>query len=242
MLGVDVSPWHATLGPRKKAIFLSPALAHIVPIKSSKSTSSVPVQPSLPPPTAPILRNGHLPQPVRKATWNGQIHMTRSNNKRMTFAAMLMHGDLLGVEIVLKSMANDPNGVLNISHRIPFEEIAKSERTIMSVLGLAAPTRAEYETRMVDDYCTYFRQKMRAGSVKLDETHSLYIVPPLENPTEGPNAHLYALSPDVMHNTLLAVVCKLNTPARVKNEPEVTQDMIVDLFSNPELIAILNAK
>eukprot|EP00397_Hematodinium_sp_SG-2012_P050201 GEMP01058232.1.p1 GENE.GEMP01058232.1~~GEMP01058232.1.p1 ORF type:complete len:281 (+),score=50.40 GEMP01058232.1:102-944(+) len=276
----DVSPWHATLGPRKKAIFLAPALAHITPIKtySAPTQSSPVIAPSvLPPPVqqpvqppapgsafdAPAPLPSALPRPIapsrprpiapiapiapnRQSNWSGALHMTRSNNKRVTFTATLAHGDLLGVEIVLKSMANDPHGVLNISHRIPFEEIAKPERTIMSVLGLAAITRGEYDVLMVNDYCTYFRQKMRAGSVKLDENHSMYVVPPLDMPLAvGPNAHLYALSPNIMPNALLAVVCKVHAPApragEKRKEPDVTPDMIVDLFTNPELIALLNA-
>jgi len=222
-----ISPWHQTLGVRKKAILLAPALAHVIPIKSQRTA------------TAP----SSAPQPMHPpshSAWTGTLHMTRSHTKRATFSATLMHGELLGVELVLKAMANDTNSVLNIMHRIPFEEIQKPERTIMSILGLAPKSREEW--RIVEEYCEYFRRKQRAGSLKLDDCHSLYIVPPTGNATTGPNARLYALSPNIAQNALLAVVCKM-TPQRgeKRNEPskEVTQDMIVDLFTNPELIALL---
>jgi len=198
---------------------------------------------------------GRLPQ------WSGLLHVTRSNNKRMTFAASLAHGNLLGVELVLKAMANDPNNVLNISHRIPFEEIAKSERTIMSVLSLQPSTRTEFDRLLNEDYMNYFREKMRAGSVKIDDCHSLYVVPPLKlAPHENPNTHIYGLSPDIPEHSLIAVVCKVAVAAKLVNEPvpkkattkedmegendvnSVQTDEIVGLFSNPELIQLLSSQ
>lgn len=205
-------------------------------------------------PMRPPMNSGRL------HSWSGLLHMTRSNNKRMTFAASLVHGNLLGVELVLKAMANDTNNVLNISHRIPFEEIAKSERTIMSVLSLQPSMRAEFDRLLAEDYINYFREKMRAGSVKIDESHSLYVVPPLKVPAhENPNTHIYALNADIPVNCLIAVVCKIHAIAKVvepvpkkaktreeiekeKDMAQVQTDKIVDLFSNPELIQLLSSQ
>lgn len=165
----------------------------------------------------------------KPSAWSGQITITRSGNKKIQYLASLVHGSLQGVELMLKSMANDPNQVLNISHRIPFDELSKPERVIMTVLSLQPSS----DRVLANDYQNYFREKMRAGSVKLGEAYSLYIIPPLDglDGPSHPNWHIYCLNPDIPRGSLIAVVCKvvLDQQSGKPKAPEVAQSQKVPM-------------
>ena len=65
-------------------------------------------------------------------------------------------------------------GVLNISHRVPFEDLARRvPGAILTFLPGAPQEQLQY-----GEYVKYFGSKARAGVVKLDDNDALYVVPP----------------------------------------------------------------
>jgi len=116
------------------------------------------------------------PSPVSGGSWSGSILLARNMGKRMQLRASLVHGRAQDVEVALRSAAGN-SGVFDITHRVPFEEIAR--RANGTVLALAPPSPAEQA--QFDEYVKYFRTKMRAGVVRLDGVLALYVLPPAED-------------------------------------------------------------
>merc|ERR1719356_2116857 len=105
--------------------------------------------------------------------------------------ASLLHGRMSDVEVALRSAAQHGN-LLDITHRVPFEDVAR--RAPSTILCLAA--QSPLEQAVVDEYIKYFRSKMRAGVAKMDGPLALYILPPVEDVPAMRDA-LYAPYPDV---------------------------------------------
>lgn len=114
--------------------------------------------------------------PVSGGSWSGSIILARNMGKRMQLRASMVHGKAQDVEVALRSAAQN-SGTLDITHRVPFEEIAR--RSNGTVLALTPPTPAEQP--QFDEYVKYFRTKMRAGVARLDGALALYVLPPAED-------------------------------------------------------------
>jgi len=111
------------------------------------------------------------------------------------------------VELALRTAAGQ-NGVLNISHRVPFDDLAR--RTPGAVLVLNALT--PHDQAQYDEYVRYFRAKMRAGVARLDEVDALYVVPPADEATGLVKALEAAGCPSLPRNMLLGVVAATPGP------------------------------
>lgn len=96
--------------------------------------------------------------------------------KRMSLRASLVHGRVQDVEVALRSAAGNFS-VFDITHRVPFEEVAR--RANGTVLAMSPPSPAEQG--QFDEYVKYFRTKMRAGVARLDGVLALYVLPPAED-------------------------------------------------------------
>lgn len=99
--------------------------------------------------------------------------LTRSMGKPLNTQATLLHGKVQLVELALRTAAGN-GGVLNISHRVPFDDLAR--RTPGAVLSFVPPTPMEHGAYA--EYIKYFGSKVRAGVARLDDVDALYIVPP----------------------------------------------------------------
>ncbi|CAK0870995.1 unnamed protein product [Prorocentrum cordatum] len=106
---------------------------------------------------------------------SGGITLARNAGKRLPTRATLLHGRVQDVEVALRSAAQNGN-LLDITHRVPFEEVAR--RAPGTILCLAAQTHMEQA--QLEEYIKYFRSKMRAGVARLDGSLALYILPPVE--------------------------------------------------------------
>lgn len=100
--------------------------------------------------------------------------ITRSGGKHLNVQASLLHGKVQLVELALRTAAG-AGGVLNISHRVPFDDLAK--RMPGAVLAFVPASMAEQA--MYTEYVRYFGAKARAGVANLDANDSLYMVPPV---------------------------------------------------------------
>jgi hypothetical protein len=100
--------------------------------------------------------------------------LTRSQGKQINLQASLLHGKVQLVELALRSAAGT-GGFLNISHRVPFDDLAK--RMPGAVLAFVPASFAEQA--MYQEYVRYFGSKARAGVANLDNAESLYMVPPV---------------------------------------------------------------
>merc|ERR1719183_1443954 len=99
--------------------------------------------------------------------------MTRSMGKPLNAQATLLHGKVQLVELALRIAAGN-GGVLNISHRVPFDDLARRvPGAILTFLPGAPQEHQQYA-----EYVKYFGSKARAGVVKLDDNDALYVVPP----------------------------------------------------------------
>jgi len=123
--------------------------------------------PALPPPPMPALGEG-------TSAWAGSITLARNMGKRLTTRSTLLHGKVQDVEVALRSAAGNFN-VLDITHRVPFDEVARrvSTGTVLSMMVMAP-----HEQPALEEYAKYFRTKMRAGVARLDGNLSLYVLPP----------------------------------------------------------------
>lgn len=102
------------------------------------------------------------------------MSITRSMGKQLNLQASLLHGKVQLVELALRTAAGQ-SGLLNISHRVPFEDLAK--RPAGAVIAFVPQT--PMEQAMYNEYVRYFGSKARAGVANLDNNDSLYIVPPV---------------------------------------------------------------
>jgi len=155
------------------------------------------VMPALNPPAAPsgaafvgavgVPSTGGAAPPA----WSGSITLARNMAKRLQTRAVLLHGRVQDVEVALRCAAGN-YGVLDITHRVPFDEVAK--RSPATLLAMTPSTAAEQA--LLEEYIRYFRTKERAGVVKLEGTLSLYTFPAGEDilPLQS---SVYALGPHV---------------------------------------------
>lgn len=104
----------------------------------------------------------------------GRMSITRSMGKQLNLQASLLHGKVQLVELALRTAAGQ-SGLLNVSHRVPFEDLAK--RPAGAVIAFVPQT--PMEQAMYNEYVRYFGSKARAGVANLDNNDSLYIVPPV---------------------------------------------------------------
>jgi len=128
--------------------------------------------PALPAPASPP---GAKPAGPPAVPWSGQMKLTRSLGKPLGTQATLLHGKVQLVELALRTAASN-GGVLNISHRVPFDDLARR----MPGAVLAFVPQGPHEQPMYAEYCRYFGSKVRAGVAQLDGVDALYIVPPVE--------------------------------------------------------------
>lgn len=133
--------------------------------------------------------------------------LTRSLGKHLNVHATLLHGKVQMVELALRIAAGN-SGVLNISHRVPFDDLGR--RLPGAVLALAPFT--PHEQAQYDEYVRYFRAKMRVGVARLDEVDALYIVPPAEETAALIKSLEAAGSPLLPRNMLLGVVAATPGP------------------------------
>eukprot|EP00811_Abedinium_folium_P000902 NODE_10828_length_1326_cov_2.474562.p1 GENE.NODE_10828_length_1326_cov_2.474562~~NODE_10828_length_1326_cov_2.474562.p1 ORF type:complete len:338 (-),score=123.41 NODE_10828_length_1326_cov_2.474562:312-1325(-) len=136
--------------------------------------ASRPAKPALPvSPTAPVADPSGTAAALRPPAWAGRMTLTRSFAKQLNVHATLLHGQVQLVELCLRIAAGS-GGLLNISHRVPFDDLARrTPGAIFSFLPMVVPEQAQYE-----EYMSYFRAKARAGVARLNEVDALYIVPP----------------------------------------------------------------
>jgi len=210
--------------------------------------------------------------------------LARSMGKQMTIQATLLHGKVQAVELALRIAAQN-NGILNISHRVPFEDLAR--RAPAAILAFAPVTPRDQG--LYDEYAKYFRSKQRAGVARLDDADAMYLVPPCGEAEVLLSALQAGGAPQLPKHCLLAIIAASpgptgnappvgaptraapvlpanDPPPEAKAEPpeeakadvpreaeateskatsddkdggEMSQEALLDLFSNPELIKSL---
>jgi len=162
--------------------------------------------------------SGAQAQTGGRPAWAGRIVLTRSQGKPLSAHASLLDGKVASVELVLRCMAQC-GSALNITHRVPFDDLAR--RAPSAVLALA-PT-SQQEQQSYDEYCRYFRAKMRAGVAHLDNVDALYIVPPSPEAAPLIQSLQAAGVTNLPANALLAVVAPSPTarsgPAPATDQP-----------------------
>jgi hypothetical protein len=102
------------------------------------------------------------------------MSITRSGGKQLNTQASLLYGKVQLVELALR-IAAGTGGILNISHRVPFDDLAKR----MPGAILAFVPQSPLDQLMYNEYVRYFGAKARAGVATLDANDSLYLVPPV---------------------------------------------------------------
>lgn len=147
--------------------------------------------------------------------WKGGVTLTRSSQKHLRLQASLLHGKAQLVEPALRA-AGTKDGALNISHRVPFDDLARHVPVaVLSFAPMAPP-----EQTMYDEYVRYFRTRCRCGVSRLDDSEALYIVPSCEEASallkslEASSQRDLALP----RNVLLGIIAP--APERVGNAPE----------------------
>lgn len=151
------------------------AILSLVPQQAAPKLQAPPARPPVPG-ALMVPAAGHTPitsvngQPP---AWAGGIILTRSMGKHLRAHATLVFGKVTAVEVALRAAAGS-GGVLNISHRVPFDDLAR--RTPSAVLVLVP--QGPQDQSQYDEYSQYFRAKARAGVAKLDDADALYVVPP----------------------------------------------------------------
>lgn len=111
--------------------------------------------------------------PAGTPAWTGMFTLARNNSKLLSTRATLLHGRVQDVEVALRSAAGHQN-VLDITHRMPFEEAARRVQS-GTLVCMTPPTPLNQAA--LDEYEKYFRSKQRAGVVQLDGSLSLYVMP-----------------------------------------------------------------
>jgi hypothetical protein len=127
--------------------------------------------------------------------------------KPLNTQATLLHGKVQLVELALRIAAGN-GGVLNISHRVPFEDLARRvPGAILTFLPGAPQEQLQYQ-----EYVKYFGSKARVGVVKLDDNDALYVVPPTPEATALLKTLEAAGAPPLPNGLLLGVVAPSPTP------------------------------
>jgi len=147
-----------------------------------------------------------------KPAWSGRMALARSMGKQLNMHAALLYGRVQLVELCLRIAAGN-SGVLNISHRVPFDDLAR--RTPGAVFSFVPS--AQQEQSQYDEYVHYFRSKARAGVAHLDEVDALYIVPPTDEAAPLLRTLHAAGASSLPKNTLLGVVAPRPGPPTAVN-------------------------
>ncbi|CAE8598819.1 unnamed protein product [Polarella glacialis] len=139
------------------------------------------------PPSGGLVPGGMMPPPGPAVTrkWSGFVSLTRGVGPQplqLRLHATLLHGDADAAEAALRSPAagsgggGSSSGVLRISHRVPFADLAR--RAPSAILSLVPMTNAQDQAQC-DEYARYFGSKERAGVAHPDGASlALYVVPP----------------------------------------------------------------
>jgi len=149
-----------------------------------------------PPPPASMMPPGQaMMSPLAQASapaWTGVITLARNMAKKTPFRAALIQGKVADVEVVLRSAAAN-SSVADITHRVPFDEVAKkvASGSILSLVPNSIMEQASF-----DEYNKYFRAKSRAGVARLDGSLALYVMPCGEDILALKDS-LYALGPHI---------------------------------------------
>lgn len=149
-----------------------------------------------PPPPASMMPPGQaMMSPLAQAStpaWTGVITLARNMAKKTPFRAALIQGKVADVEVVLRSAAAN-SSVADITHRVPFDEVAKkvASGSILSLVPNSIMEQASFE-----EYNKYFRAKSRAGVARLDGSLALYVMPCGEDILALKDS-LYALGPHI---------------------------------------------
>eukprot|EP00403_Amphidinium_massartii_P033706 CAMPEP_0178439686 /NCGR_PEP_ID=MMETSP0689_2-20121128/36306_1 /TAXON_ID=160604 /ORGANISM="Amphidinium massartii, Strain CS-259" /LENGTH=555 /DNA_ID=CAMNT_0020062267 /DNA_START=39 /DNA_END=1702 /DNA_ORIENTATION=+ len=136
-----------------------------------------------------------------KPAWVGNMKLSRSNRKQLPTQATLLHGKVELVELALRSAAGT-GGMLNVSHRVPFDDVAR--RTPGAVLQFIPAT--VNEQLQYGEYIQYFRSKVRAGVAPLDKVQALYLIPPADETAALLAALTTAGVPPLPKNCLLGII------------------------------------
>eukprot|EP00929_Paragymnodinium_shiwhaense_P108397 TRINITY_DN74716_c0_g1_i1.p1 TRINITY_DN74716_c0_g1~~TRINITY_DN74716_c0_g1_i1.p1 ORF type:complete len:647 (-),score=175.77 TRINITY_DN74716_c0_g1_i1:138-2078(-) len=178
-----------------------------------------PAAPAVPPPPA------QAPGPPKQPSWIGKMVLTRSMVKPLNTQATLLHGKVQLVELALRIAAGQ-SGILNVSHRVPFEDLARrTPGAVLSFIPLAPQEHMQY-----GEYVKYFGTKQRAGVVKLDDVDALYIVPPCDAVAPLLRALEASGAPPLPTNVLLGVITSApgptagQAPAPAAKKPEASAE------------------
>jgi len=144
-----------------------------------------------------------VPNPPGTPKWTGGITLSRNMGKRLPTVSTLLHGRVQDVEVALRCAAGN-HGLLDITHRVPFDEVARrAPGTVLSILPTNAAQQAAF-----DEYAKYFRSKMRAGVARLDGALALYVLPPCED-VPSLQSSVYSLGPHIPRsNCLLGLIAQ----------------------------------
>lgn len=210
----------------------------------------------------PALDAAQIPE-AKDALWTGVLTLARNGAKRLPARVTLHRGKVQEIEVAVRSAAQHTPAMLDIKHRVPFDEAARRIKS-GSVLSLDPITPTDQKS--FDEYIKYFKTKSRAGVARLDGNLALYLLPAGESP-EVLKA-LYELNTHIPRNGSLlgiigesgpvaapgaAAVPKETTKAKAEEEkpekeqpkegddeaPNMSSKELMDLFTNPDLIAAL---
>lgn len=180
------------------------------------AVSAVLSSPAVPVPAAPTV--GSSGAEGASLAWSGKMTLARSMGKQMTIQATLLHGKVQAVELALRIAAQN-SGILNISHRVPFDDLAR--RTPGAILAFAPVT--PHEQGQYDEYAKYFQKKMRAGVARLDDSEAMYLVPPCAEAEVLLSALQAGGAPQLPKHCLLGIIAA--TPGPTGNAPPVGAPM-----------------
>lgn len=191
--------------------------------------------------------------------WTGVLTLARNSAKRLPARVTLHRGKVQEIEVAVRSAAQHQPAMLDIKHRVPFEEAARRIST-GSVLSVDPISPADQKS--FDEYIKYFKTKSRAGVARLEGNLALYLLPAGESP-EVLKA-LYELNTHIPRNgSLLGIIGesgpvaptgasrelpkakdlkpeeKKDELAEGDDEAKMSSKELMDLFTNPDLIAAL---
>lgn len=212
-----------------------------------------------PVPAVPVAKVATEAEGKDAPLWTGVLTLARNSAKRLPARVTLHRGKVQEIEVAVRSAAQHQPAMLDIKHRVPFEEAARRIST-GSVLSVDPISPADQKS--FDEYIKYFKTKSRAGVARLEGNLALYLLPAGESP-EVLKA-LYELNTHIPRNgSLLGIIGesgpvappgaprelpkakevkpeeKKDEPAEGDDEGKMSSKELMDLFSNPDLIAAL---
>jgi len=215
------------------------------------------------PPVGALDAGSNIPE-AKDALWTGVLTLARNGAKRLPARVTLHRGKVQEIEVAVRSAAQHTPAMLDIKHRVPFDEAARRIKS-GSVLSLDPITPTDQKS--FDEYIKYFKTKSRAGVARLDGNLALYLLPAGESP-EVLKA-LYELNTHIPRNgSLLGIIGESGpvaapgaaavpnvstTKAKAEEEkpekeqpkegddeaPNMSSKELMDLFTNPDLLAAL---